>query len=193
MELVFATSNQNKIKELQALLPKKIKLKSLADLQLDHIKLEETGSTFQENALQKAKAIYLKKGLPTFAEDSGLVVNSLDGAPGIYSARYAGKEATDQDNNKKLLESLKNKADRSAYFIAVIVLYDGQEAHCFEGRCNGYIAMEAKGNEGFGYDPIFVPENFKQSFAELGLEKKNKISHRALALEKFREFLERLR
>lgn len=193
MELVFATSNQNKIKELQPLLPNKIKLKSLADLHLDYIQLEETGSTFQENALQKAKALYLKIGVPTFAEDSGLVVNSLDGAPGIYSARYAGTDATDQDNNNKLLESLKGKSDRSAYFIAVIVLYDGQNTHCFEGRCHGHVAKEAKGNEGFGYDPLFVPEGYEQSFAELGFEEKNKMSHRAIALEKFCEFLERLR
>ncbi len=193
MELIFATNNQNKINELQALLPKKIKIKSLAELHLDHIKLEETGDTFQENALQKAKAIYLQKGIPTFAEDSGLVVNSLGGAPGIYSARYAGEDGNDEANNKKLLESLEGVEDRSAYFIAVIALYDGEDVQYFEGRINGQIALAPKGESGFGYDPLFIPTGYENTFAELGFAEKNKISHRALALKKFCDFMERLR
>lgn len=193
MELIFATQNQNKTKELTSIFPKNITLKSLQDIGLSDLNIEETGSTFQENALIKAQAIYLKVGTPTFAEDSGLVVNALNGSPGIYSARFAGLGATPEENNQKLLQELIDQEDRSAYFIAVVALYDGEETHYFEGRCHGTIAFSPSGTEGFGYDPIFIPDGYHQTFAEIGLEEKNKISHRAKAIEKFINFLERLR
>lgn len=193
MQLIFATKNENKVKELHAYLHNKIDILSLKDVFPAGIQLSETGNTFQENALEKVKAVYLKTGKACFAEDSGLVVKALDGAPGIYSSRYAGEDGNDAKNNEKLLKELKDVEDRSAYFIAVIALYDGEDVYYFEGKCHGRIGQSLEGEDGFGYDPLFIPDGYENSFAILGMEVKNKISHRVKALAKFRDFLEKFR
>ena len=163
-------------------------LSSLEDIGF-HNEIEETGETLEENALIKARFIYYKFNENCFADDTGLEVECLDGAPGVYSARFAGKQKNAEDNMEKLLDLLKNKPNRKAQFRTIIALIiDGKE-YVFEGIVKGEILEKKRGNKGFGYDPVFLPEKYDQSFAELPFNEKNKISHRALALKKLNKFL----
>lgn len=187
MELIFATHNNNKVKEVTKMLPSYLSMKSLTDINFFD-EIEETGTTFEENAQLKAKTIFDKTGKNIFADDSGLVIEALDGAPGVYSARYAGT-GKDEDNIAKALKELEGKTNRKAYFISIFCLIlDGKE-YFFEGRVNGTIATEIMGKNGFGYDPIFIPDGFSKSFAQMSPEKKNAISHRGKAVEKLNNFL----
>lgn len=190
MELIFATHNNNKVKEVTKMLPSYLSMKSLTDINFFD-EIEETGTTFEENAQLKAKTIFDKTGKNIFADDSGLVIEALDGAPGVYSARYAGT-GKDEDNIAKALKELEGKTNRKAYFISIFCLIlDGKE-YFFEGRVNGTIATEIMGDNGFGYDPIFIPDGFSKSFAQMSPEEKNVISHRGKAVEKLNDFLTNL-
>ncbi len=189
MKLVFATGNKNKAAEIAALLPTGFELLSLADLDFFE-EIEETGDTLHENARIKANTIYQKFNLPVFAYDTGLMVDALNGKPGVYSARYAGANATYKDNCDLLLSELKDKNNRNAYFQTVICFISQHgSAQYFEGTIHGIITQEPKGDKGFGYDPVFKPENSESTFAEMSSEEKNTISHRALAFQSFLAFL----
>lgn len=188
MKLIFASHNKNKVKEIAAILPKNIELVGLDDLNYTQ-EIDETGATLEENALIKAKHIYEKFNLNCFADDSGLEVEALNNAPGVYSARYAGIEKNDDANMNKLLESLSHKENRKARFRTVIALILNGEEYLFEGIIAGQIINEKKGAKGFGYDPIFAPDGFEKTFAELPSEEKYQISHRALATKKLIGFL----
>ncbi|MDX2191560.1 MAG: RdgB/HAM1 family non-canonical purine NTP pyrophosphatase [Bacteroidota bacterium] len=181
MTLCFATNNKNKIKEVALLLQNKVQIVSLADIGCTE-EIEETGETFAENAFIKANYIYNKYHINCFADDSGLEVEALNGAPGVFSARYAGEHGNDAKNNELLLENLKNIPNRKARFVCNICLIQNGKPHHFEGEILGKINETPIGNHGFGYDPIFVPNTYNQSFAELDLETKNKISHRSKAI-----------
>ena len=187
MELVFATNNQHKLEEVQQLIGSKFHLKSLADINCwDDI--PETGTTFEENAGQKSKYIFDRFALNCFADDSGLEVETLNNEPGIYSARYSGTGDSEQ-NLHLVLEKLGNSTNRKARFITVIsLLMDGKE-YLFEGTINGQIAHRPSGKKGFGYDPIFIPDGYAITFADLDSSEKNRISHRARAMQKLIEFL----
>lgn len=192
MKLFFATGNQNKVKELAALVSGfDIDVVSAADYP-DFVSPPETGTTFKENARIKAEYACKMTGLPSLADDSGLVVEALNGAPGVYSARYAGENATDEENNEKLLEDMKDIADenRSAYFCAVLclVLPDGRVFYS-EGRVYGTILREPRGENGFGYDPLFYVDEQDVGMAELTLEEKSMISHRAMAFQAMKDQL----
>ena len=188
MELIFATHNQNKVKEINAVLPSNIQLQSLNDLNfMDDI--PETAETLEGNALIKARAIYNQFHRNCFADDTGLEVEALEGAPGVYSARYAGKRKKADDNIEKLLHNLKDYDNTNAQFRTVIALIYNQQEYLFEGIVKGEILREKKGSNGFGYDPVFRPENHFQSFAQLSMKQKNKISHRGRAFEKLIDFL----
>lgn len=193
MKIVFATNNSHKLEEIRQILGKSIEVLSLADINC-HEDIPETAPTIEGNAMMKARYVYDKYGTPCFADDTGLEVEALDGAPGVYSARYAGGEGHDSEANmRKLLHELEGKENRRAQFRTVIALIEQKDgkpvAHTFEGRIEGRISHEKKGASGFGYDPIFVPESYEQSFAELGNEIKNKISHRARAVARLAEYL----
>ncbi|MDM1522933.1 MULTISPECIES: RdgB/HAM1 family non-canonical purine NTP pyrophosphatase [unclassified Empedobacter] len=190
MELIFATHNNNKVKEVTKMLPSYLSMKSLTAIDFFE-EIEETGKTFEENALLKAKTIFNKTGKNVFADDSGLVIEALDGAPGVYSARYAGT-GKDEDNIAKALKELDGKTNRKAYFISIFCLILNGKEYFFEGRVNGTIATEIMGNNGFGYDPIFIPDGFSKSFAQMTPEEKNAISHRGKAIEKLNDFLTNL-
>ena len=187
MKLIFATHNYNKVKEILPLLGDN-ELSSLGDIGF-HDKIKETGKTLEENALIKARFIYDKFNENCFADDTGLEVECLNGAPGVYSARFAGKQKNAGDNMEKLLELLKKKTNRKAQFRTVIALIIEGEEYLFEGIVKGEILEKKIGNEGFGYDPVFSPKEYDQSFAELTLNEKNKISHRARAFKKLNKFL----
>ncbi len=181
-KLVFATNNAHKLEEIAAILGEKIKLLSLKDIECT-ADIPETANTLEGNATQKAEYIYQQYGLDCFADDTGLEVEALDGAPGVFSARYAGEGHNSEDNMQKLLQNLQGVTNRKAQFRTVICLiWDGKK-YLFEGICKGEIIEEKRGNAGFGYDPIFVPEGYDQTFAELGNDIKNSISHRAKAVE----------
>lgn len=188
MLYLLCTGNPGKAKELRALLPPGIELATLADFNLPK-DLPETGRTFTENALQKARLGHLKSGLPAIADDSGLEVEALDGAPGVDTAFYAGPEKDDKANVAKLLRELEGVADRRARFRTVIALVDAEGEHLFEGEVQGRIALEARGTNGFGYDPVFMPESSEFTFGELPAETKNAISHRSHAVWKLARFL----
>ena len=190
MELIFATHNNNKVKEVTKMLPSYLSMKSLTAIDFFE-EIEETGKTFEENALLKAKTIFNKTGKNVFADDSGLVIEALDGAPGVYSARYAGT-GKDEDNIAKALKELDGKTNRKAYFISIFCLILNGKEYFFEGRVNGTIATEIKGDNGFGYDPIFIPDGFSKSFAQMTPEEKNAISHRGKAIGKLNNFLTNL-
>lgn len=181
--LVIASNNQKKINEVKSLL-RDFEIRSLKDIGCD-ADIPETADSFEGNALLKAQYVYDHYNLPCFSDDSGLVVNALEGAPGIYSARYAGEEKDDDKNMDKVLQNLLNESDRSAYFTTVICFYDGVSSMFFEGRVNGEITKQKIGNNGFGYDPIFVAEGSDKTFAQLTNSEKNKNSHRAVAVRKF--------
>ena len=188
MELIFATHNQNKVEEITAILPPVIEIKSLRDINFKN-EISETSDTLQGNALIKARTIFNKFKRNCFADDTGLEVEVLNGDPGVISARYAGNQNIAIDNIKKLLRKLKNHDNRKAQFRTVIALIYDRNEYFFEGIIKGKIIREAKGNNGFGYDPIFQPENYFLSFAQLDKEEKNKISHRAKAFRKLINFL----
>lgn len=188
MKLVFATHNLNKLKEVQQMLPASIQLVSLADIDcFDDI--AETETTLEGNAQLKANYITQKFSMDCFADDTGLEVESLDGAPGVYSARYAGEPANSENNMQKLLTALKGKTNREAQFRTVIALHLHGKKIVFEGVCKGEILTEKQGEKGFGYDPIFKPLGFENSFATMSSEDKNKISHRGIAIQKLVTFL----
>lgn len=186
--LVFATQNPNKIREIQGVLEGKAIIKGLDSFPVME-ELPETGATLRENALQKARYIAGRFGVNCFADDTGLEVAALNGAPGVFSARYAGESKDARANMIRLLADLQDKPDRSACFRTVIALVmDGKE-YLFEGRVEGEILREMTGSEGFGYDPIFRPRGQSRTFAEMNLEEKNTLSHRARAVNKLVEFL----
>jgi XTP/dITP diphosphohydrolase len=188
INLIFATSNQNKVLEIQKILPKKFNIKSLKDLNYFE-DIPENETTIEGNAIFKAKYIYEKFNINVFADDTGLEVEALNGEPGVHSARYAGTTRNSEKNIKKLLKNLKNIKNRNARFKTVIALIIDNKLHIFSGIVEGYILDSPKGNNGFGYDPIFCPNGFDKSFAELTLKEKNLISHRSLAMKKLIDFI----
>jgi XTP/dITP diphosphohydrolase len=192
MKIIFASANKNKIKEIKALLPESFELLGLEDIGITE-DIPEPGTSIKENSFLKAQYVlhFFKNKNETvavFADDSGLEVEALDSAPGVYSARYAGIPKNDTNNNKKLLEELKLVTDRKARFVTVITLIINGEVHYFEGEIKGTIAFEGRGNNGFGYDPLFIPQGYRSTFAELDAEVKNTISHRANAVKKLIAF-----
>jgi len=188
MKLIFATHNQHKLQEIKLLLPQSIELVSLADMNFAE-DIAETADTLKDNALLKARYIYDRFNANCFADDSGLEVEVLNGEPGVYSARYAGLQKNDADNNQKLLKELKNKPNRNACFKTVIALIiDGKE-YTFDGVIEGVILTEMQGKQGFGYDPIFKPNGYDKTFAQMSTGEKSKISHRGLAVNKLVDFL----
>lgn len=187
MELVFATNNAHKLEEVQQMVGGRFVLKSLADIGCDD-EIPETGVTFQENAQQKTDYLFQKYQVNCFGDDSGLEIDALNGEPGVYSARYSGSR--DMEKNIDLvLEKLQDQENRRARFKTVISLFLNGEQHFFEGTVEGRIIASRTGTEGFGYDPIFIPEGYDQTFAEMSLEEKNKISHRSQAVAKLVGFL----
>lgn len=188
MKLVFATHNPNKIKEIEPLLPSSITLLSLADIDCFE-EIPENENTIAGNALAKAKYVKENYGYNCFADDTGLEVVALRGQPGVHSARYAGESKNDEDNMEKLLANLDHSHNRKAQFKTVIALVIGTQQEEFEGICKGEILNTPRGSAGFGYDPIFQPAGFEESFAEMTADQKNEISHRAIATRKLIEFL----
>ena len=188
MKLVFASNNQNKINEIKSMLPKSIELLSLKDIGCIE-DIPETAETIEGNAILKANYITEKYNLPCFADDTGLEVEALNGEPGVYSARYAGESKNSDDNMNKLLDNLKDKSNRNANFKTVIALNIDNNQYLFEGIAKGKIITEKKGEKGFGYDPIFIPEGFSTTFAEMKMSEKAKLSHRGIATRKLIEFL----
>jgi XTP/dITP diphosphohydrolase len=184
-EIIFATQNPNKVKEIQQQLGSEFTVKSLLEMNYTD-ELEETKKTLEGNSLQKARFIYKKFRKACFADDTGLEIEFLNGEPGVYSARYGGPEKSFEKNMDLVLSKLHGKGNRAAQFRTVIAFIDsaGKEIK-FEGVCKGQILQEKRGNQGFGYDPIFQPDGFDKSFAELSIETKNKISHRGIAVTKF--------
>ena len=187
-EILVATHNQHKKEEIQQILGEHFNVTSLTDYDI-HDEIVEDGKTFHENALIKAKYCFEKTEKPSLGDDSGLVVEALDGRPGIYSARYAGNHDFAK-NIAKVLDELKGEENRKAYFVTVMCLVDETGENYFEGRVYGNLIKESRGEKGFGYDPIFIPENHEITFAEMKPEEKNVISHRKNAIEKFLKFLE---
>ena len=188
MKLVFATNNKHKLQEVRDIVGDRVEVLSLADIGCcDDI--PETADTLQGNALIKARHIYEKYGFDCFADDTGLEVEALDGAPGVYSARYAGEECDSEANMRKLLENLTGKTNRNAQFRTVIALIINGEEMLFNGIVKGVIATEKKGDSGFGYDPIFVPEGHSASFAQMSSEMKNSMSHRFRATQQLSDYL----
>ncbi|MBP5322217.1 MAG: non-canonical purine NTP diphosphatase [Bacteroidaceae bacterium] len=186
-KLVFATNNAHKLEEVRAILGNDYEVLSLADINL-HEDIPETAGTLEGNALQKAQYVKQHFGLDCFADDTGLEVDALNGEPGVYSARYAGEGHDSEANMSKLLLKMNKKRNRKARFRTIVALIQGEYIHLFEGIVNGTIIKERRGEGGFGYDPIFVPEGYSQTLAEIG-EEKNKISHRARAIAKLADFL----
>ena len=189
--LVFATNNKNKIKEVEVLLPKDFKILSLSDISC-FIELPENQNTLEGNALEKAEFVYDNFRVNCFSEDTGLEVFALNNEPGVYSARYAGKNKDDNANMELLLSRLKDVKDRSARFRTVIALIIDGNKLLFEGMVEGDILYHKIGNEGFGYDPIFQPKGYDKSFAELGISVKKNISHRTMAMRKLLDYLNAL-
>lgn len=188
MELVFATNNLNKLKEVQALIPHGIKLLSLKEIGCFE-DVPETQNTIEGNAIQKTEYVKNNYGYDCFADDTGLEVDALNGAPGVYSARYAGDERDSNDNMNKLLDALRKKNNRNGQFKTVVALHLNNKLHTFTGICQGEITASKYGEKGFGYDPIFKPNGYNETFAEMDLSLKNKIGHRGKAITKLVEFL----
>ena len=189
-KIVFATNNAHKLEEVAAILGDSYEVLSLREIGCND-DIPETADSFAGNALQKAHYVKEHFGYDCFADDSGLEVDALDGAPGVYSARYSGGGS--EENMTKLLHNLTGKSERGAQFRTVIALLIGEDTRMFEGIVRGTIIEERRGEGGFGYDPIFVPEGYDKTFAELGSEIKNRISHRAQAVEKLAEYLKETR
>jgi len=189
-KIIFATNNSHKLTEVRHHLDGFYKIVSLRDMGFDD-DIPEPYETLKENALAKSQTIYKKYGLDCFADDTGLEVDALDGAPGVYSARYAGEGCSFDDNVNKLLLEMRGQSHRNARFRTVISLIMGGKEYFFEGQVEGEILVERSGKDGFGYDPIFRPLGFSKSFAQMSLDEKNKISHRGRALAKLVEFLKK--
>jgi len=187
MKLVFATNNKNKLKEVRAMLPN-FEVVGLAEIGITE-DIEETAKTLEGNAAIKANYVTKKLGLDCFADDTGLEVEALNNAPGVYSARYSGEHHNSEANMQKLLSELQNKTNRNAQFRTAVVLNLNSKQYVFEGICKGEILKEKKGNEGFGYDPIFKPDGFNSSFAEMSMKEKSEISHRGKAIQNLITFL----
>lgn len=187
--LVFASNNANKIKEIQQLVPPQIQILSLKDIGCD-VDIPETADTIEGNAILKADYVTKHYGYACFADDSGLEIDVLNGAPGVYSARYAGSQRNDDDNMNKVLEKLQNETNRKANFKTVIALNMNGEQHLFTGIINGEIIHEKRGTNGFGYDPVFVADGYQKTFAELTMEEKSTISHRGKAVKQLVSFLQ---
>jgi len=187
-KIIFATNNAHKLEEVRHYLKDLYQVISLKEIGFTE-EIPEPYETLEENALTKSKTIYEKFGIDCFADDTGLEVEALDGAPGVYSARYAGPNCSFEDNVNKMLEEMQDKQNRKAQFRTVVSLILNGEEFYFEGIVKGEIARERSGAEGFGYDPIFIPNGFDSSFAQMGLSEKNKISHRGRAIAKLVEFL----
>lgn len=187
MKVIFASHNKNKTREIASLLDGLIQVYSLADIGFFE-EIIESGSTLDENALIKAQTLFKHTGMNCFADDTGLMVEALNGQPGIHSARYAGEQKSSADNIIKLLEALKGKENRKAFFKTTICLILNGKIHYFEGILQGKISHEMRGKDGFGYDPIFIPAGFSKTLAEMTLEEKNAISHRARAFMAMRIF-----
>ena len=188
MELIFATHNKNKVIEVKSLINQTINLLNLSDINFTD-EINETASTLEGNAILKAQTIFNKTKFNCFADDSGLLVDALNAEPGVYSARYAGEQKNDEDNIVKILKNLHGIENRNAQFKTVLALIINGNEYLFEGIMHGTITHEKMGAHGFGYDPIFMPHGYSKTFAELTLEEKSKISHRALALNKMIGFI----
>lgn len=188
MEIVFASNNAHKLEEVRSKLPKEFNVLSLKDV-LGDVDIPETGDTLDENASIKSRYVFERTGKNCFSDDTGLEIAALNGEPGVYSARYAGEGCSFQDNMDKVLGKMEGAKDRSACFRTVISLILNGEEYFFEGRVDGEILTEEHGEEGFGYDPIFRPDGFEESFAQMTLEQKNEISHRGKAVQKLVDFL----
>lgn len=186
--LIFATHNSNKSKEIASLLPGTFQILNLSDLNYS-LEIPETENTLEGNAIIKAQTIFETFQQPVFSDDSGLEVEALHGAPGVFSARYAGEPKDDHKNIKLLLNNLKDKGNRKARFRTVIAYHDTQQIHLFEGIILGTISLNPRGNLGFGYDPIFIPKGQSKTFAEMTLEQKNVFSHRSKAFQKLISFM----
>ena len=190
MKLVFASNNKNKIQEIQVLVPKNIQIVSLEDIGCTE-DIPETADTIEGNAILKANYVTEKYGYNCFADDTGLEVDALNGAPGVYSARYAGEQKDANDNMDKLLSELEDKSNRKANFKTVIALNLNGKQNLFSGIINGKIIKEKIGTNGFGYDPIFVADGYEKTFAELTMEEKSTISHRGIAVKELILFLQK--
>lgn len=188
MQLCFATNNQHKLKEIRALLPASYTLLSLQDIGCLE-ELAEEQDTISGNSFQKADYVFHKYGVACFADDSGLEVDSLNGEPGVDSAHYAGPQRSFEDNMNFLLKNLEGQTNRCAQFRTVITLVAIGQTHQFEGILRGQILLEKRGSEGFGYDPLFLPDGYTQTLAQMSLDDKNKISHRSIAVAKLIDFL----
>ncbi len=191
MKIIFASNNKNKVQEIQNQVPKSIEIVTLEEIGCTE-DIAETGKTLEENAIIKANYITEKYGLPCFADDTGLEIDALNGEPGVYSARYAGEDKNAEKNMDLVLQKLENSVNRNAQFKTVIALNINNEQHLFKGIVMGKITNEKIGTNGFGYDPIFEPENLGKTFAEMTIDEKNKLSHRGRAVEKLVEFLNTL-
>ncbi|HCE48435.1 MAG TPA: non-canonical purine NTP pyrophosphatase [Prevotellaceae bacterium] len=189
-KLVFVTNNRHKLREIREIMPASIEILSLADINC-MAEIPETADTLEGNALIKAHYVYDRFGMDCFADDTGLEVEALGGAPGVHTARYAGEAHDPEANMQKLLHEMQGKSNRKARFRTVIALIENGKEHVFSGRVDGTIATEPRGNEGFGYDPVFVPEGTGQTFAEMGEAGKNEISHRARAVAELLSYLNR--
>ncbi len=187
IDLYLATQNKHKIEELSALLGSHFLIKSISELGVND-DIPETGKTLAENSMQKARYIADRFGVTCLSDDSGLEVDCLGGLPGVYSARFAGEPKNDLANSKKLIFEMSQYADRSARFVTVLTFHQNGQFHQFEGEIRGEIMLSPRGNQGFGYDPLFQPENESRTFAEMTLSEKNVIAHRARALHKFKIF-----
>lgn len=187
-EIVFATNNPHKLEEARAILKDKVRVLSLSEIGC-HDDIPETADTLEGNALIKARWVKDKYGYDCFADDTGLMIDALDGAPGVYSARFAGEHCSPSDNIALVLEKLEGTADRQAKFVTVVALISNGREYVFEGEVKGEITSEYHGYSGFGYDPVFMPEGYSQSFAEMAPEVKNSISHRGRAMKKLAEFI----
>ena len=190
-QLLFVTHNAHKSEEVKAIVGNNFEVMNLSEINFFD-EIPETGNTFKENALQKAKFLHDRLGCNCFADDTGLEVDALNGEPGVYSARYAGEPSNTQRNIEKLLENLKGKENRKAQFTTVIAVILNNEIYFFEGAISGQIIDNQRGEGGFGYDSVFIPDGYDKTFAELPAEVKNSISHRAVAMQKFKEFINNL-
>jgi len=188
MKIIFATGNENKVKEIRALLPENIEIVSLKEIGYTK-EIEETGKTLEENSLLKAQTIYDIYKLPVLAEDTGLEVEALNGEPGVYSARYAGEDCNSENNMQLLLKKLEKHENKKAQFRTVATFIEENTSCIYEGVVRGEITSTKKGGNGFGYDAIFVPAGFNKTFAEMNIEEKSILSHRAIAMRKFLQHL----
>jgi XTP/dITP diphosphohydrolase len=190
-QLLFVTHNAHKSEEVKAIVGNNFEVMNLSEINFFD-EIPETGNTFKEKTLQKAKFLHDRLGCNCFADDTGLEVDALNGEPGVYSARYAGEPSNTQRNIEKLLENLKGKENRKAQFTTVIAVILNNEIYFFEGAISGQIIDNQRGEGGFGYDSVFIPDGYDKTFAELPAEVKNSISHRAVAMQKFKEFINNL-